>query len=243
MDAIRRGAATMFEHAMALNLENIEALLGTHQGLRLLDVGCDDGERTLEFARAAGAKQVAGIEAVADQALLARNRGIDVHVADVADGFPFGDEAFDVLVSNQVIEHVHDTDFFMRECHRVLAPGGVAVISSENLASWHNVAAVVLGWQPFSLSNVSGCTMGLGNPAAVFRGRPHHLPDTWQHVRVFAYRGLIELAEAHGLTVAEVRGTGYFPLPARFGRRDARHAVFITLAARRDGGQIRQGPE
>ena len=218
---------------MHVNLENIEALLRASPGRRLLDVGCDDGERTLLFARAAGAEEIAGLEAVEDRAALARQRGVDARVADVTVGFPCDDASFDVLVSNQVIEHVHDTDLFVRECHRVLAPGGVAVVSTENLASWHNVFAVALGWQPFSLTNVSSCIGGLGNPAAVFRGQPHSQPATWQHVRVFAYRGLVELFEAHGLEVIAKAGAGYFPLPARAGRADPRHAVFITVAARR----------
>lgn len=223
----------MFEKAMALNLANIEGLLRKHPGRRLLDVGCDDGERTVAFARAAAATEIAGIEMVPDQAAAARARGIDARSADIADGFPFEDESFDVVVSNQVIEHVADTDLFVRECHRVLVPGGFAVVSTENLASWHNVAATALGWQPFSLTNVSASTMGLGNPAAIFRSKPHHLPDSWQHVRVFAYRGLTELTEAHGFTVDQVAGAGYFPLPARVGQADPRHAVFITVAAHR----------
>jgi SAM-dependent methyltransferase len=223
----------MFEDAMQLNLQNIDALLKTAQGGRLLDVGCDDGERTVAFARAAGAEEVAGIEAVAERAGLARERGVAAKVADVAAGFPFEDESFDVVVSNQVIEHLHDTDLFVRECRRVLVPGGLLVFSTENLASWHNVFAVTLGWQPFSLTNVSGCTGGLGNPAAVFRGQPHVRPESWQHVRVFAYRGLVELARVHGFEVTDTVGAGYFPLPARLGRVDPRHAVFVTVAARR----------
>jgi len=223
----------MFDDAMQLNLENIEKLLRTAHGGRLLDVGCDDGERTLAFARAAGADEVAGIEAVAEQAALARERGIDATVADVAEGFPFPDKSFDVVVSNQVIEHLHDTDLFVRECHRVLVPGGLLVFSTENLSSWHNVFAVTLGWQPFSLTNVSSCTGGLGNPASVFRGQPHVRPESWQHVRVFAYRGLVELARVHEFEVTATAGAGYFPLPARLGRVDPRHAVFVTIAARR----------
>jgi len=55
-----------------------------------------------------------------------------------------------------------------------------------------------LGWQPFSLTNVSGIGGGLGNPAAVHRGLEHTRPTSWRHVHVFADRGLLELFEGHG---------------------------------------------
>lgn len=84
--------------------------------------------------------------------------------ADLDAPLPFEDGAFDLVVSNQVLEHLVDTDLFVSEIRRLLRPGGVAVVSTENLASWHNVAALVLGWQPFSLGNVTARRPGLGNP-------------------------------------------------------------------------------
>jgi len=42
-------------------------------------------------------------------------------------------EGFDCLVTCQVIEHVEDDRLFMEEVHRVLKPGGVAVITTPNI--------------------------------------------------------------------------------------------------------------
>jgi hypothetical protein len=99
------------------------------------------------------------------------------------------------------------------------------VVSTENLASWHNIGALILGWQPFSLTNVS--YRSLGNPLSLHRGKTWPW-ESWQHVRVFAYRGLRELFEAHGFMVEAVLGAGYFPLPSAFGRSDPRQAMFLT---------------
>jgi SAM-dependent methyltransferase len=233
MPSLKNAAARAFQAAMHLNIENIGDLLAASPATRLLDVGCDDGERSLRFAERSRATELFGFEAVPERAELARARGVDVTVGDAANGLPYEDGYFDAVVSNQVIEHLHDTDGFVRECARVLRPGGIAVISTENLSSWHNVFAAICGWQPFSLTNVSGTTGGLGNPLALFRGQPHTQPSSWQHVRVFAYRGLKELFEEHALRVEKISGAGYFPLPATVGRRDPRHAVFLTVAARR----------
>jgi SAM-dependent methyltransferase len=41
----------------------------------------------------------------------------------------FADESFDYLISNSVLEHVHDVDGAVREMARVLRPGGVVRVS------------------------------------------------------------------------------------------------------------------
>jgi SAM-dependent methyltransferase len=223
----------MWDAAEEENLRNIErglALGGVRHSI--LDLGCDDGERTLRFARAARASEVHGVELVEARASLAEERGIRVAIGDLRDPLTFEDARFDAVVSNQVIEHLANTDRFIAEVHRVLKPGGVAVVSTENLASWHNIAALVFGWQPFSLTNVSSTRSGLGNPVALHRADDQPGMESWQHVQVFSFRGLRELFEAHGLVVDKMLGAGYYPFPARLGRALPRHAAFLTVVAR-----------
>jgi hypothetical protein len=116
---------------------------------------------------------------------------------------------------------------------RLLTVGGYTVVSTENLASWHNVGALMFGWQPFSLTNVSARRLGIGNPIGIHRGEDQDRGTSWQHQRVFACRGLAELTEAHDFRVEAVLGAGYYPLPSRFANVGARHAAFLTLKARR----------
>jgi SAM-dependent methyltransferase len=223
----------MFERAAAMNIANITgALRAEAPAGSLLDLGCDDGANTITFGEAAGAQTLIGLEVVADRAALASARGIDVRVASLNDVVPVDDASIDAVVSNQVIEHLADTDMFVSEIHRVLRPRGIAVVSTENLASWHNVASLVFGFQPFSLTNVSSQSGGLGNPLAIHRGES--FAKAWEHLRVFAYQGLRDLFVLHGFTVEAVLGAGYYPLPASVGRRLPRHAAFLTVVARRD---------
>jgi len=230
--SLRQAFIRMFHRAMEQNLANVDLLLGGRPGGVLLDLGCDNGANTVRFAAAAGAREAHGLELVESRAAIAAHRGVHVRVGDLNEPFPFDDETFDVVVSNQVIEHLHDTDNFVRETHRVLRRGGFAVVSTENLASWHNIGALVLGWQPFSLTNVSETRLGIGNPLALNRGHELAL-SSWQHTRVFAERGLRELLDAHGFSVVRERGAGYFPLPRRLALADRRHAAFLTVRAAR----------
>ena len=47
--------------------------------------------------------------------------------------FPFEDNSFDTIVTFQVIEHVKDDEGFIKEMHRVLKPGGKALITTPNI--------------------------------------------------------------------------------------------------------------
>ena len=91
--------------------------------------------------------------------------------------------------ANQVIEHLYETDSFVNEIPRVLRKDGYAVISTEALSSWHSVFALILGWQPFSLTNISDKKLGLGNPLALHRGELA-TAVSWRHVRVVLHSWL-----------------------------------------------------
>jgi SAM-dependent methyltransferase len=45
---------------------------------------------------------------------------------------PFADNSFDVVITFQVIEHIQDDFNFLKEIHRVLKPGGLAIITTPN---------------------------------------------------------------------------------------------------------------
>ena len=211
--------------------QNMEALAHLASGIerpRLLDLGCDAGWRTMWVAQRIGAREVHGVEIVEARAELAAARGVEVAAADLSARLPYDDDRFDVVISNQVIEHLPDTDVFVSEIRRVLRPGGIAVVSTENLAAWHNIAALILGWLPFSLTNISEMERGLGNPLGLHRGQAG---EPRGHLRVLTGRGLRELFAAHGLECRRLVGAGYFPFPRSFARFDPRHAVFLTILA------------
>ena len=101
---------------------------------RLLEVGCNQGI-FLEVARAAG-WEVSGVEILAPVAELARRtRGLDVRTGDLLQA-RFDAGVFDVVYTNEVIEHVVDPVELLREVQRVLRPGGIALLRTGNARSW-----------------------------------------------------------------------------------------------------------
>ncbi|MEB3211463.1 MAG: methyltransferase domain-containing protein [Leptolyngbyaceae bacterium] len=95
---------------------------------RILDVGCGIGGTTLYLAKKFNA-EATGITLSPVQANRARERatalGIDARF-DVADALamPFEDASFDLVWSLESGEHMPDKAQFMKECCRVLKPGG-----------------------------------------------------------------------------------------------------------------------
>jgi len=61
-------------------------------------------------------------------------------IADMTKPFPYRDGQFDAVVSIDGIEHIENPFDFIRECRRVLRPGGVCIISTPNISSFRSRA-------------------------------------------------------------------------------------------------------
>ena len=102
------------------------------KGARLLDVGCGNG-RFLMQMRATG-WEVAGVEPDPKAAAAANAAGLNVKIGLLEAGTQ-PDAAFDAITMNHVIEHLHHPAETLRQCRRVLKPGGVISIATPNFAA------------------------------------------------------------------------------------------------------------
>ena len=108
-------------------------VLALEAGERVLDIGSGPGLLARDMAEAVGAQgRVRGVDISADMLVLSKARcaaqpWVEFEIADAA-GLPYPDAAFDAAVSTQVYEYVPDIPAALAELHRVLRPGGRALI-------------------------------------------------------------------------------------------------------------------
>ena len=94
------------------------------------------------------------------QAIL-KNKNIEVAAIDIEHHpFPYDDNTFDVIICNQILEHVKEIWWIMHEITRVLKPNGSLIVGVPNLASLHNRFFLAFGKQPSTIRNNSAHVRG-----------------------------------------------------------------------------------
>ncbi|MEK7543287.1 MAG: class I SAM-dependent methyltransferase [Patescibacteria group bacterium] len=242
MQKISRFIEYLWNQAMLDNVSNIIALLHNNRNADVLDVGCGDGKSTILFKKKIVCRKIVGMEGDTDRIKEAKRNGIkDIVTCDLEKRWPLPDGSFDIVISNQVIEHIFNIDLFISEIYRVLRPGGYCLISTENLASWHNIGALILGYQDFSHHLIS--KSHVGNPISVHygektggwgdksKGNSHSV--IYPHVKIPTYTSLINIFKAYNFIFEEGKASGYYPFFGILGKMmssiDPYHSHFITI--------------
>lgn len=125
-------------------LKSYKLLEGEKLG-KLLGIGILAGKELLPLLKRGW--DCYGIE-LSDAYEVAEERGIKYIQYDISKGIPFDDKFFDAVWTQEVIEHLYDTDFFFKEVYRVLKSGGTLILSTPNLASLINRFRLLFGLQP-----------------------------------------------------------------------------------------------
>ena len=163
------------------------------EGATVLDIGCGIGTYVRKLRDYSS--DVYGIDI--DSARVRQGRTGTLAVA-VSESLPFADRAFDVVLLNEVIEHVRDDRETLREACRVVRPGGHVVVYAPNRLYPFETHGVYLG-RRFVFGN-----MPLVN----------YLPDPLRrrlvpHARAYTTRGLRRLLD--GLPAELVVHTQVYP--------------------------------
>jgi ubiquinone/menaquinone biosynthesis C-methylase UbiE len=110
------------------------------EGARILDIGCGVGT----YVRKLGefSNEVYGIDVDAER--VGQGDGAKIAVA-VSERLPFDDASFDMVLLNEVIEHVKDDAATLREACRVTRAGGHVVIYAPNRLYPFETHGVYLG--------------------------------------------------------------------------------------------------
>jgi SAM-dependent methyltransferase len=110
-------------------------------GTRLLDVGCGTGHQ-LHHLRGSG-YDVAGVDGSDEMLARARelNPEVELRQANV-DALPFPDTSFDLAICLEVLRYLPDPQPCLDEIHRVLRPGGIALVTATPLLNLNGYAVI-----------------------------------------------------------------------------------------------------
>jgi len=174
---------------------------------KFLDVGCADGERTVQLVEHLDLplKSVFGLEIRDDYIEQAKELFQVIKVDIERQHFPFADGSFQMVVCNQVLEHVKNFMNIINEINRVLSEGGFAIMGVPNLAHLMNRLCLLFGKQPVCLNLDSS------------------------HIRGFVHSELLTILRRwKNWTVLGCNGSTMYPVPYPLCDWLARHFVNLS---------------
>jgi len=153
-------------------------------GSRVLDLGCGDGALLEHLQRERGCSGY-GIELADENVLACIRRGVSVIQLNLDQGLSiFEDDAFDVVLQIDTLQHLRNAETMLRETARV---GKLGIVAFPNFAHWPNRLSVARGRMP------------------VTKRLPYQWYDT-PNIRVGTFKDFEVLATKNRLTILDSFG-------------------------------------
>jgi SAM-dependent methyltransferase len=168
----------------------------------VIDLGAGPGADLMTARSAGSPADLYAVELNPNSVRQLEQLGVTVFTLNLeCDPIPLEDGSVDLVIANQVLEHLKDIYWVFHEVSRLLPVGGKMIIGVPNLASLHNRILLAFGQQPTSLKINSA------------------------HVRGFTRRDfLLFLNEVFpgGYALRGFRGANFYPFPPFIARPLAR---------------------
>jgi len=145
---------------------------------KVLDLGCGSGQ-FVKFLNKRN-NQAEGVEISKKVAKIGQGQGLKIKITDLHHTFPYNKDTFHAVTAGEIIEHIYDTDFFLKEIKRILKPNGFLILSTPNIATIGRRLMLLFGINPLIETSL---TQGSG------------------HIRYFTEISLKELLEKHGFKI------------------------------------------
>jgi len=187
-----------------------KGILPENKEAEILDVACGGGH-FLYFLQKSGYKNSRGIDLSKEQLVTAREMGVlNLEEADFFDYLKKHPSRFDVIVANDIIEHLFKDEVlaFLDTVRASLKPGGTAIISTINASSLFGAANVYIDFTHetgFTQESLMQVMRVCDFDDVVVYGESPAVYDIRSGLRAFAWRIMRCLVRAY-LTVQQ--GTG-----------------------------------
>jgi methionine biosynthesis protein MetW len=182
---------TKVEKLDGFKIEALENILAwdIHKNSHILDIGCGEGHL---YDLVKKWKMVYwGVDISKFRVAKAKKKGLLVSVMDCSDGINFPDRRFGAVFCLDIVEHIYDTEKFIRECHRILVPGGYLIVAFPNIVSLGSRIRAILGIRPSQIDY-------------------RHSDFGANHIRAFTFDDMKELCTDCGFLYRDSQGTGLF---------------------------------
>jgi ubiquinone/menaquinone biosynthesis C-methylase UbiE len=174
---------------------------------KLLDVGCANGDRTIQIANYfdMNFSDVYGIDFNNDFVSNCK-KFFNAAVVDLeTEILPYDNDIFDFVICNQVLEHLKNYSKVIDELTRVTKTKGYILIGIPNLAHLINRIYLLFGIQPMCIAMDSS------------------------HVRAFTHRSFVRMLDSLSeIRLLDVEGSIMYPLPLFLAKAFARHFVGLS---------------
>jgi len=161
------------------------------EGSRVLDLGCGDGALLDHLQRERGCSGY-GIELADENVLACVKRGVNVIQLNLDQGLSiFDDDAFDVVLQIDTLQHLRNAETMLRETARV---GRAGIVAFPNFAHWPNRLSILRGRMPVTK-----------RLPYQWYDTPNIRVGTFKDFEVLATRNRLAILDAFGLQEGRVR--------------------------------------
>lgn len=164
-------------------------------GTKWVDLGCNQGQFLRLLISRFGLIKPLGVDDWSENLKGAADAGWDYRQADLEKEIPLT-ERVDVISALEVLEHIVDTDGFLKRVYDALKPHGWVLITTPNITSLRNRLTVPFGAYPTGLE---------------YRNVIHH-------VRLYNPAALRQQLHETGFCDVCMIGVSFLPLSSGFGR-------------------------
>lgn len=173
----------------------------------ILDVGCGDGTRTLRLAEyfKIDRKNTYGLDYDQNLINLCNSQFHSTRVNLENDSIPFEEGIFDLVICNQVLEHLKNYQKIINDMIRVTKIGGYIILGIPNLAHLINRIYLLFGIQPMCIDIDSS------------------------HVRAFTHRNFaLKLSSTKAVKLVDFKGSLMYPFPFSLGKLLSKYFVGLS---------------